>query len=202
MGLDENPVDLFEIDDPGLVPDRLDKRAQRQVPCPTQEAVAGSDHKRQAFRGERVVTESGPIQLIEDERLNGFGTQAREHDRVGDSGSDFLVHREREQLEQRRLAYQDEIVRTRKVLAEQAQFAQAIGWHEMRVVDDRDEHLSGPMDAERFLDQHPFAAVIVPLELNFKSVTQNSQSVMISVQGSVDHRGDHPFRVVGQERLF
>ena len=40
MGLNENPVDLFEIDDAGLVPDRLDKRAQRQVPGPTQEAMS------------------------------------------------------------------------------------------------------------------------------------------------------------------
>ena len=47
---------------------------------------------------------------------------------------------------------ENEVVRGREVFAEQAQFAQAIARHEMGVIDDGDEHLSGAMDLERLLN--------------------------------------------------
>ena len=48
-------------------------------------------NERQSFRAEGVVAQSGPVQLAEDEGLESFGSQARQHHRIGDAGTDFLV---------------------------------------------------------------------------------------------------------------
>ena len=101
-----------------------------------------------------------------------------------------------------RLADQDQVVGAREVLAEQAQFAQAIGGHEMGVVNDGHEHFAGAMDAEGLLDQQAFAVVVVALELDLEGFAEDAQGVVIGVKRAVDHRGDHAFGVVVQERLF
>ena len=44
----------------------------------------------------------------------------------------------------------------------------------MGVVDDGDEHFAGAMDAEGFLHQEPFAAVIVAFELNGKNLAEDA----------------------------
>ena len=62
--------------------------------------------------------------------------------------------------EVRRLADEDQIVGTRKVFTEQAQFAQAVGRHEVGVVNDGHEHFAGAVDAEGLLDQQAFAVVV------------------------------------------
>ena len=62
-------------------------------------------------------------------------------------------------------------MRAGKVLADQAQFAQTVGGHEMGVVNDRDQHLPGAMDAEGFLEEETFAAVIAPLGLDLECLT-------------------------------
>ena len=134
--------------------------------------------------------------------FNGFGTQTRQHDRVGDAGADFLVDGQGQGLQQRRLADEDQVVRAGKVLAEQAQFAQAIGGHEMGVVNDGDEHLAGAMDAEGLLDQQAFAVMVVALELDLEGFAEDAQRVVIGVQRAVDDGRDHAFGVVRQERLF
>src|SRR6266566_2810468 len=74
---------------------------------------------------------------------------------------------------------QAQVVGVRKGLAEQAQFAQAIGGHEMGVVDDRHQQLAGAMDAKGFLDQEPFTAMVAALELNLKSFAEDTQGVVI-----------------------
>lgn len=49
------------------------------------------------------------------------------------------------------LADEHEVVRARKVLAQEPEFAQTVGGHEMGVVKDRDKHFVGAMDAEELL---------------------------------------------------
>ena len=71
-------VDLFEVHDAGLVADRLDERAEAQVAGAAQEALAGADDQGQGFRGEGVVAQAGAVELVEDEALDGFGSQARQ----------------------------------------------------------------------------------------------------------------------------
>jgi len=83
------------------------------------------------------------------------GGQARQHDGVSDAGTDFLVDGQGQGLQERRLADQHQIVRVRKVLTEQTEFAQTLWGHEMGIVDDGDEHFAGAMDFEGFLDQEP-----------------------------------------------
>ena len=108
----------------------------------------------------------------------------------------------RQRLQQRRLADEHQVVRAGKVLAEQAEFAQAVGGHEVGVVNDGHEHLAGAMDAEGFLDQQAFAAMVVPLELDLERLAEDAQRVVISVQGAVDDGRDHPFGIVVEQRLF
>jgi len=93
-------------------------------------------------------------------------------------------------------------VRAGKVLTEQAQFAQAIGGHEVGVVNDGHEHFSGAIDAEGFLNQEPFTVVVAALELDLKGFTEDAQGIVIGVQGPVDDGRDHAFRVVMQEGLL
>src|SRR5438045_4138446 len=81
---------------------------------------------------------------------------------------------------------EDEVGGVRKGLAEQAQFAQAIGGHEMGVVDDGHQQLAGAMDAKGFLDQEPFATVVAALELNLKSFAEDAQGIVIDVESAVD----------------
>ncbi len=109
---------------------------------------------------------------------------------IGDAGADLLVDDERERLQQGGLADQHQIVRARKILEKQAQFAQAFGLHQMRVVNDGHEHFAGAVEPEGFLDQAPFAWVIVALELDGERLAEDAQGVVIGVEGAVNHRGD------------
>ncbi len=84
----------------------------------------------------------------------------------------------------------------------QAEFAQAVGGHEVGVVDDGDEHLAGAVDAEGLLDQEPFAVVVAPVELDLEGVAKDAQGVVIGVQGAIDHGRDHAFGIVGEQGLF
>jgi len=93
-------------------------------------------------------------------------------------------------------------MRAWKVLAKQAQFAQAISGHEMGVVNNRDEHLAGAMDAEGLLNQQAFAMVVAALELNLEGFAEDAQGVVISVESPVDHGRDQAFGIVRQERML
>ena len=108
----------------------------------------------------------------------------------------------RQGLQQGRLADEHQVVGAREVLAEQAQFAQAVGGHEVGVVNDGDEHFAGAMDAEGLLDQQAFAVMVAALELDLERLAEDAQGVVVGVQGAVDDRGDHAFGVVVEQRLF
>ncbi len=101
------------------------------------------------------MAQAGAVELVEDELLDGFRPQARQQRRVGDPGADLLVDREGQGLHQRRLADEHEVVGARKVLTHQPQFAEAIGRHQVSVIDDRHEHFAGAINAESFLNQQP-----------------------------------------------
>jgi hypothetical protein len=89
-----------------------------------------------------------------------------------------------------------------KVLAEQAQFAQAVGRHEVGIVNDGHEHFAGAVDAEGLLYQQAFTVMVATLELDLKRLAEDAQRVVVSVQRAVDHGGDHAFGVVLEQRLF
>jgi len=72
----------------------------------------------------------------------------------------------------------------------------------MGVVNDGHEHFAGAMHAEGVLDQEPFAVMIAALELDLEGFAEDAQGVVIGMERTVDHRRDHPFWVVSQERLF
>ena len=202
MGLDEDAVDLFEIDGSGLVADGFDQGTQTEIAGSAQESFAGADDQGQGFLGEGVVAQAGTVELGKDELFHHFGTQTREHDRVRDAGADLFVDGQRQGLQERRLADEDQVVRVREVFAKQTQFAQAFGRHEVGVVDDGDEHFAGAMDFEGFLDQEAFAMVVPAFELDLKGLAKDAQGVVVGVEGAIDDGCDDVFGVVGQERLF
>jgi len=76
MGLDEHAIDLFEIDEAGLVTHRFDERTEAEVSGATQESLAGANDQGQGFGAEGVVAEAGAVELVEDERFDGLGSQA------------------------------------------------------------------------------------------------------------------------------
>jgi hypothetical protein len=93
-------------------------------------------------------------------------------------------------------------VRAWKILAQQPQLAQAVGLHEMGVVDDRHEQLAGAVHAEGLLHEQPLAAMVVALELDLERLAEDAQGVVVSVERAVDDRCDHPLRIVGEQRLL
>ncbi len=95
-----------------------------------------------------------------------------------------------------------EVVRRREILAEQTEFAQAIGRHEMGVVNDGDEHFAGAMDAESLLNEETFAVMITAFELDLKGFAKDAEGVVVGVQRPVDHRCDDAFWIMGEECLF
>ena len=77
-------------------------------------------------------------------------------------------------------------MRAGKVLAEQAQFAQAVRRHEVGVVNDGHEHFAGAMDAEGLLHQQAFAVMVAALELDLEGFAEDAQGVVVGVQRAVD----------------
>lgn len=91
MRLDEHAVDLPEINHAGLVAHRFQEAADAQIARPAQESLARAHDERQRFGSEGVVAQASAVELGDDECLDGFGCQAREHDGVSNTGADFLV---------------------------------------------------------------------------------------------------------------
>ena len=110
MRLDEHTIDLFEIDDAGLVSHGLNEGTQTKVAGAAQESFARANDQRNGLRAEGVVSQAGPVELIEDEGFDHLGAQARQEGRESDTGADFLVDGEGEGLEQRRLADKDQVM--------------------------------------------------------------------------------------------
>jgi len=93
-------------------------------------------------------------------------------------------------------------MRPRKILEQQPQLAQAVGRHQMGVVDDGNEHFAGAMHAEGFLHEQPFAGVILPVELDLEGHAEDTQRIMRSMQGAVDDRRDDALLILTHEGLF
>jgi hypothetical protein len=110
MRLDENAVDLLEINYAGLVAHRFQEAADAQIARTAQKSLAGAHNERQRLGGEGVVAQASAVKLGDDECLDGFGRQAREHDGVSDPGADFLVDGQGEGLQERGLADENEVV--------------------------------------------------------------------------------------------
>jgi hypothetical protein len=72
----------------------------------------------------------------------------------------------------------------------------------MGVVNDGDQHFSGAMDFEGFLDEQAFAVMVVSLELDLESAAEDAQGVVVGMEGAIDDGGDHAFWVMVEQRLF
>jgi len=185
-----------------LVADGLDEGSDAEVSGSAEEAFCGADDEGEGVFGEGVVSESGAVELVEDEFFDGFGRESWEEGGVGDAGADFFVDGEGEGLHEGGLADEDEVVGAREVFEEEAEFAQAVGLHEVGVVDDGDEHFACAVESEGFLDEETFAFAVAAVELDLEGFAEDAQGVVVGVEGAVDDGGDEAFGVVGEEGVF
>ena len=149
VGLGEDAVDVLGADCAGLGADGLDQAAEGDVTGAPEESIGRPHDEGEGVLAEDVASEAGLVELVEDEGVHVFGGQALEDHRVGHARADLLVDDHAERVQEQGLAEQHEVVRAREVLQEQSQLAQALGGHEVRVVDDR--HLCGAPHKSRYV---------------------------------------------------
>jgi hypothetical protein len=77
--LHEDAVNLFEVDDTGLVADGLDQRRDTEFFGSTQQPFAGAHDEGERICGEGMVAESGAIPLSQDKRFGRLACEARQH---------------------------------------------------------------------------------------------------------------------------
>jgi hypothetical protein len=70
--LNKHTIDLFKIDHAGLIADGLNEGADAQVAGAVQQAFSGANDQSQRFLGEGVVTQTGTIQLAQNESFGGL----------------------------------------------------------------------------------------------------------------------------------
>jgi len=99
VGLYEDAVDLFKIDDACLIAHGFDEGTDSQVAQTAEDALGGADYQGQGFLGEGVVTEAGAIELGQEKGLQSIRGQARQDDRIGDAGADLLVDGQGQRLQ-------------------------------------------------------------------------------------------------------
>src|SRR5665213_1577086 len=68
VGLDEDPVDLLQINDAGLVTYGLDERGDAEVFRPAQEAFARAHDESERVGGEGVVPQSRAVEFGQNKR--------------------------------------------------------------------------------------------------------------------------------------
>ena len=134
MWLHEDFVDLLEIHGFGLIAHGFDEGGDTEIPGPAEEALCRTDDQGKRILGECIMSETGQIELVENEALDDLWSQPGQQRGIGDTGSNFLVDREGQCLHERRLADQDQIMTAREVLEEESQLSETVGLHEMGVV--------------------------------------------------------------------
>jgi hypothetical protein len=202
VGLNEDTVDLFKIHDAGLVARSLNQGTHAKIAGAAQETVAGAYEESEGLWGEGIMAKAAAVELVEEEAFHDLWGQGSQESGVGDTGADFLVDGEAEGLEQRRLSDKHEVMRTREVLTEQAELAQAVTGHEMGVINDGNEQLSGTVETEGMSHQKAFAVMIASFKLNLKGLAEDTQGIVVGMQGAVDHGCDHAFGIMAKKGLF
>ena len=91
MRLNEDPIDLFEVNEFGLIADGFEQRADAEVFDSAEDAFGGADDEGDGFFGEGVVSETGAIELIEDKRSQILFIEFGHDDGEGDSGFDVFI---------------------------------------------------------------------------------------------------------------
>lgn len=87
-------------------------------------------------------------------------------------------------------------MRAGEIFEQEAEFSQTFPRHEMGVINDGDEHLSGLMDLEGLLNEEAFAVMILSVELDLKGLAKDAQDVVIGVEGSIEHWSDNALGIM------
>jgi len=119
MGLQEDLVDMVSLDNSFLVMRGFHEGRDTDVSAAAQNAVAGANDEIKGLRAEGAMGKAAGVELAEDIGSNLFRVKARENDRVGDPGFDFLVNGKVECCQKRGKPNENEIVVFREVLKEE-----------------------------------------------------------------------------------
>ena len=151
--LQQDAVDGVDVD--GFVgrADGLDHAADTEVAGLTQHAVGGADDEINGRSGEGVVAKSDAIEFTPNEVAQGIRAEAFGDDGVGDPTLDVLVDAEVEGSEQVGPANENEVVVFGEVLEEESQLAEVGQVHEVGVVEDGGQGLTGAVEAEGLFDE-------------------------------------------------
>lgn len=130
-----------------------------------------------------------PVEFSFDEPTHRLIAQTLGDDRVGHAALEVQVHRQVQVGQQRELADQNQVVVLRKIFQQKTQPAKVLHCHQVRVVDDRDEHFAGSVEADGFSDQLAFALERAGFELDPERFTKQFDRVGVGVQRPRE-RGD------------
>src|SRR5690606_16826234 len=154
----------------GAVTDGLEERAEAEVADAAEAPLGGTHDEREGVGGEDRVREPGAIELGADEGGDVVGRELRQEHGVGHAAAQVLVRRERELGERLGLGNEDEVVVLREFLEEQAQTTEVAHVDEVRVVDERREHLSRVVDAVRLFDEALLAAEVATVGVDLEGL--------------------------------
>ena len=142
------------------------------------------------------------VELAVDEALHVVGREPLHEDGVGHPRLDIVVRAELQRRQQPGLRDQDEVVVLGEILEEQAQPPQVPHVDEVRVVDDRREHLARVVDATGLLDQPLLAADDSAASVDLKRVAQDAQHAVVGVQRAIDDGGDESLGVMVDQGML
>ncbi len=202
MGLHEDPVNVTDVDISGSVSDSFEKRGDGEISGAPEDAFAASDDEGEGVFGEGGVRQAHFFELMKDEFFHVVRSEFLQQNGVGDTAFDVFVWCEGQLCEQVGLCDEDEVVVFGKVFEEQSESAQGIGFHEVGVIDDGDEHFAAVVDAVGFFDEALFAGVTFAVGIDLKRLAQNSDGAEVGVQGAVDDGGNHLFCVMPAHGLL
>jgi hypothetical protein len=142
------------------------------------------------------MTQTGAIQLIEDELGTLIGIKSGEDDRVGNSGFDVLIDRETQVGEQRGLADQNKVMIFGEVFEQETQFTQTVDVHEMGVIDDGGEHFTELIQAKGFLDEAAFTFKVPAVEVDAEGFAEDAQRSEVGMERAGYDGSDQAFGVM------
>ena len=187
MRLQENAVDQIDIDrSTGGSSDGFEHRGQTEVATPAQDAVGGANDQLGRGFGKRVVSQSDAIKFAMDKVAHAVVMQPLCDHRISHSTLDILIHGQIQIGEQLHLADQDQVVVLGKILQHQAKFAEVVHVRQVRVINDRHQHVAGAIKTERLFDEPTFALEGGTFARDPKRFTGNLDRVGIGVQRSRD----------------
>ncbi len=194
--LNQDTINQVDIDISSLRSEPFKKTRHAEVPRPPQDALGRTHNQINRLLGERVVPESCPIELGENESMRVVGIHTTHDVRVCDSASYVLVDRKSYVVHQRRLSDENDVVVLRKIFEQQSQLSECLHLKKVCIVDNDNETLALTVEAECLLNETSFTLESGTGEFDIECLAEYLDCVGICVESSGDGDNHHSL-VVG-----